>query len=390
MKKKLLIIVGAGASIDFGMPSVREIDKLFSDWANQWFPLQDNPKSNLYCYLRDVINRYYESGKNNKNETNFEEVLYQLNLLDHLSFDPCCEHALKALIEGKLFQFRESNNFNILSKELIVKLKNHFIDICKSIDFEKVRCLRIFLSAIKEKFEIGIITLNYDDVFTQTLPDLFTGFDENGKFNARLLLNRSDWNFIYHLHGSIHFSVTDNTISWFNKPEEDNELSLDIESEYNKMIYREGLSFYLHPIIAGYGKTLQVLRQPFRTYFAHANYLVNEADNFLFLGYGFGDEHLNALFSDIRDDRKRKIVIISKESEKQQSLPCRKDLWSYNLHRAIGFCFTPQYSCPENIKEFLDNNELEVSDSPDFPLAVWYNGMLEACKHPDKILAHLC
>jgi len=32
MKKKLLLITGAGASIDFGMPSVKEIDSLFDNW----------------------------------------------------------------------------------------------------------------------------------------------------------------------------------------------------------------------------------------------------------------------------------------------------------------------------------------------------------------------
>jgi len=35
--KKLLIIVGAGGSIQFGMPSVADVDTLFERWAKEYF-----------------------------------------------------------------------------------------------------------------------------------------------------------------------------------------------------------------------------------------------------------------------------------------------------------------------------------------------------------------
>jgi NAD-dependent SIR2 family protein deacetylase len=45
--KKLLIITGAGASLDFGMPSVAEIDKLFEKWACEIAPLASNPNKSF-------------------------------------------------------------------------------------------------------------------------------------------------------------------------------------------------------------------------------------------------------------------------------------------------------------------------------------------------------
>jgi NAD-dependent SIR2 family protein deacetylase len=62
--KKLLIIIGAGASLDFGMPSVTEIDKLFNSWASRHLPLANNERENLYTWVKDkVIKRLEEKSR---------------------------------------------------------------------------------------------------------------------------------------------------------------------------------------------------------------------------------------------------------------------------------------------------------------------------------------
>lgn len=82
LKKKLLITVGAGASVEFGMPSVLAVDKILDARAASLFPLAADPTSNLYAFVRDAIAAYY--AKHPKpamaKTVNFEEVLYQLNL----------------------------------------------------------------------------------------------------------------------------------------------------------------------------------------------------------------------------------------------------------------------------------------------------------------------
>lgn len=59
MKKKLLITVGAGASLDFSLPSVSEVDTFFDSFASKSHPLADDPTSNLYRYCRNAIDAYY-------------------------------------------------------------------------------------------------------------------------------------------------------------------------------------------------------------------------------------------------------------------------------------------------------------------------------------------
>ena len=75
-KKKLLIIVGAGASVEFNMPSVSNIDNLFDTWSNQILKIPSQNVS-LYSYLQKAVRTYYNSAaKPIKTDTNFEEILY--------------------------------------------------------------------------------------------------------------------------------------------------------------------------------------------------------------------------------------------------------------------------------------------------------------------------
>ena len=79
-KKKLMVVVGAGASIELGMPSVSDVDRLFSEWAKKDYPLANDENKSLYCYLRDEVNCHYSLNpkKGLRKETNFEELLYVL------------------------------------------------------------------------------------------------------------------------------------------------------------------------------------------------------------------------------------------------------------------------------------------------------------------------
>jgi hypothetical protein len=120
--------------------------------------------------------------------------------------------------------------------------------------------------------------------------------------------------------------------------------------------------------------------------------LVHEADSFLFLGYGFGDLHLNAAFSETRN-RPRPTLIIDWAIDTQDPLPFRLDNWSYNLFRTLPGdahkMSAPGKTAPADIGSLKADNEVEYSNDPKYPLAVWYNGLLEACKNVSVLLPYL-
>ncbi len=409
MKKKLLITVGAGASLDFGLPSVGAIDTFLDGRAGQTHPLAADPASNLYGYCRDAINAYYSNSPKPalRKWANFEEVLYQINLLLPYLSDPHQMHGSNALLSAnslpEVLHFGRNRStvngavMGNLSSSLMSELADYFIDVCATASTTKaseIAELGQFLAALQDEFEIGIITLNYDNLFTQALPGLHTGFDTTGNFDPMSVLARIDWNFIYHLHGSVHFAMTGvghdmHGITWTATPSKNHSVHATGRNSQDSM---EGINYPTSPLVAGYGKTQQILRQPFRTYFAQVSRLVHEADSLLFLGYGFGDLHLNAAFSEVRD-RYRPIVVVDWAGDNLDPLQLRHDTWSYNLFKTLpGNAHAMSragQSAPADLGGIKAANELEVSKDPGYPLAVWYNGMLEACRHPQKIVEHL-
>lgn len=409
-RKKLLITVGAGASVDFGLPSVSAVNTLLDDCAGKLYPLADNNGSNLYRHCREAIDTYYagtpEQGL--RKFVNFEEVLYQLNVLASYLSDDLRQHGSNALLAARplpeVLEFNRTRKavdgqvLRSLTHQLTDTVVDHFVEMCATVGTAKaaeIAELGQFLAALQEKFEIGIVTLNYDNVFTQALPGLHTGFDAaTGIFDPMAVLTRKWWNFIYHLHGSVHFAMTGvghdmHGIRWTATPLKNHTTHAFGRNSQDSI---EGTSYPMSSFVAGYGKTQQILRQPFRTYFAQLNRLVHEADSLLFLGYGFGDLHLNAAFSEVRS-RRRPIVVVDWAEKEQDSLPFRMDNWTHALFQTLpGNAHTMSWRrhvAPALMSDLKAANELEVSTDSSYPLAVWYNGLLAACQHRKKILRHL-
>ena len=409
MKKKLLITVGAGASLDFGMPSVSDIDKLFNKFANDNFSLTTGSNKNLYSFIRDEINSYYQKCPKSglRKSVNFEEVLYQILLLCGSLGDNYFYNASNALfLTKKLPNVNhfgkehpvDSNILRHLASHLVDSLLGEFINRCDQIKKDKkteLLKLESFLSTLTDQFDIGIISLNYDNIFTQAKPDLNTGFTKgSGIFDLQTVTNDSTWNFIYHLHGSVHFSMEGDSlnmhaIKWNDKPSKNHKTE---SAGRNTQDSTEGTPYLTSPIIAGYGKTNQILRPPFRSYYSQIDRLVLEADSYLFLGYGFNDLHLNSAFSTIRS-RQRPVVIIDWANDNQDPLQFRHDIWSENLFRTIPTNGSEMsfgnYSIPADIGELKRNKDFEISKNPKYPLAVWYSGVLDAYNNDSKVITKL-
>ncbi len=140
-KKKLLIIVGAGASVEFDMPPVSAIDTLFDTWCNQILSIPTTNKS-LYKHLKDEIENHFRSvTKPIKTDTNFEEVLYTAMNLYSLNNDNKTNpisafYDFKTMpqVQDQLGTTREVdyNDFKHLMSYLIDELLKEFRNKCQS------------------------------------------------------------------------------------------------------------------------------------------------------------------------------------------------------------------------------------------------------------------
>lgn len=406
MKKKLLIIVGAGASLDFGMPSVSDIDNLFESWASRHLPLADNESKNLYTWVKDKAETHFskQSKSGQYKAPNFEQTLFTIQNITSISESNYWgnHNPLNAFIDFKSFpeilfyrnkKIADGMDFQNLQGYLIDELLLYFRKQCLELQTKKtaeLNSLRLFFENLKEDFELGFINLNYDNVILSALPDLSTGFNhQTGEFDTSEFYN-SKWNFCYHLHGSVHFDtrdineIDDHPIFW----------QQDLKSKFhpgagqrNINQTSNGIKHLNSNIITGLDKPNQLLKVPFKQYFGKLDKLAYEADSFLFIGYGFGDIHLNKVFPIHRFDPKkiRKVAVIDWASDDTDGFWDRVDDWGNGLATTVR-CNTVLGNGVEGILSpkvghYKETKTLEFSPNRELPLSIWYNGLMEACKN---------
>jgi hypothetical protein len=216
---------------------------------------------------------------------------------------------------GKLRRSVDENSWRELGSFLSDTIIDSFRDKCRQLEpaaKAKIDEVRSFFRALSRRFHLAVVTLNYDDIIYRSLSGLTTGFGPDGVFSDELLLRRRHWPCILHLHGSVHFDMriagTDlHNVQW----QEDLSATFSQDSFGRSSIHSsEGTIFPQSVIVAGYGKTLQILRRPFRSYYSELDRLVNNSDAMLCLGCGFGDTHLNMAIEAYRDHRNRPVVLV--------------------------------------------------------------------------------
>ena len=221
-KRKVLVIVGAGASVEFGMPSVSDVGELLTSAANQWFPLADDPSRNAYEWLATTVKAYWATTTKPAlaREPNFEHLLHAIFILSSAYPNGLLTSPLGGLVTpismpdvlsfGKNRQKIGKDVLRALASLCADTIIDAFRGNCRQLNTTAAAMLQEmsgFLAALSSEFDIAVVTLNYDDIIWQTLPGLDTGFGADGIFDEKLLLLRSGWACILHLHGSVHFDM---------------------------------------------------------------------------------------------------------------------------------------------------------------------------------------
>jgi len=415
-KKKLLMVVGAGASVDFDIPGVAKVGGLISQEIQKLYPLVNDRSSNLYKYIEGRIRDYWKLAipPHLFREPHFEDVLYAIFAM--VTAYPAAIHtsALGALIapqilpdvlefgrDAKTAGRQELRSLAAFSVDAILK---EFRGCCKTVATSKASefsRLERFVTALQAEFDIAVVTLNYDNVMYRAFPDIETGFEPaSGQFQEGRILARTGWPCMLHLHGSVHFDMPTPRAGGHNIHEV--HWQPDIDATFaanafgrNPQATLEGPDFPTSVLVAGYGKTSQILRRPFRTYYSEVDRLVSACDAVLFTGYGFGDVHLNQAFSQFRDGRRRPVVILGFAQPGTMTLsgadPDNQVARAvvHDLHTDLRSMTWLGYGHPDLVDDLLDAREFEVSGDAATPLSVWYNGMLEACDNAKKFIRRL-
>jgi len=407
MKKKLLVILGAGSSIARGMPSVPALDQRMRKWASDWAALHGFP--DYYAALAREIETYYQSGPSGARPLlNFEKVLGEMIALSHwMTPAPWGDTLRQVACSGapppnlrfpNLFSDHEPYGPTVMVKDqlqhLLTELARHMRSLCQKLDLTSGAAAQYaaLFDGLRNAFDVGVYNLNYDTAALSAFPGAFTGFDRNGIFEPKAIHDRHEWGFVYHLHGSVHHSLVGefgNEICWRDLGEKFFDGHQGLAGDKRS----EGRSFPKTTIIAGGFKLDQLLVEPFHSVHAALVRHFYAADAILIGGYGFADVHINrALRNRLAIPGKRLPVLVLDHADcKTDPMELRYDSWAYELCAALnasGNCFVePGHTSPPIPSELAATGAFEISTP--HRIAIWYGGFGEAASRLDGIVPWL-
>jgi hypothetical protein len=414
-KRKLLVLAGAGAAIDFGMPSSACIQDLFLRLARDKFPLNGSAKehlfndgnliqslySHMYCKLVQFWNAEGVTEK-----PNFEDALHVITQLGALppeysakKFTP----ALGAFVTVCTFPeigfglngcAVDSATWRSLAECLVYGMVEEFRKRCSSVGSDSISILKSFFNALASEFDIAVVTTNYDDLLHRALPTLEMGFDnsDNGVFKQERILCRTAWPCLLHLHGSVHFDGTPDVGRQVTRWNDNLSGSFYQDAGSKSTRYSNaGYASPASPIIVGYAKAEKIGELPYRTYYLELDRLIYQSEALLILGHslGLGDTHLREAFSGYSEARRRNVVVIDYASGglPETSTAARaKRVFRYDANYQTWLA---SHSDGRRIEELKAAQKFEVCTNQERRLSLWYNGMREACDNAQKVVAEL-
>lgn len=319
VKKRISVLIGAGAAIDLEGPSTYKLTKAIVN------------KSDFLKLIALRLNKYYGVA-----QYNFEDIAHLLELA--LSYQSSSSSNTRNEFKPILKEFMCLDHF-LNRSNLIQAQQDLYQELWNSIYFYDEKFgnshdhswYKKFWNALNHKNNLDIFTLNYDTTIQQSLANLYTdGFVEECtdgdlyKFDPNNLYEGNKTKII-NLHGSILFGGSNfsnrtsqsvdfsdfNEIYKYHNYEVARKNFFDVGKSNNYSQAREMIR--LSPILTGLRKTEKLLVTPFDSYH---NYFFNSIRNnncLLIIGYSFGDHHINHIINKMTEIHKknRKIIVIN-------------------------------------------------------------------------------
>lgn len=304
--KKAMVLLGAGASRDYGAPLTGGLTNIIEREVKADAFVRsmggdaafDAIKSKLTSYLKEP--RYL----------NFEQIYH-------------CAHELRFMFSptpGAFDEFRPilqpflSNSLGLTQNALTTlaeKMTNAiYAEISRVCDANtlSLESLARFIEGLRTDHVTRIYTTNYDDFPLQAVPNLYTGFDPipcagPKRFEIDGFWADEDRPSLLHLHGSVHmgFAPPDGDIGellWFDDRAEALRRSSFSGSPLPSRM--DGTSILRSPVVTGLEKLSRLQQRPLSHFYSAMARDAMRAHVIYVIGSGLADLHLNTWLAEAR------------------------------------------------------------------------------------------
>lgn len=298
---RAIVIVGAGASKEFGIPLTADFGKLIDDAIRNDSYCAHTGGADVYFDVQAKLDNYYGDA----NEAHFERVYHVLHEIDALRLTPGAIAKFRPVMHP-FVELTKGYSNDALKSAAQVMLRAIYAETSRVCDAPETSLMPLtnFLSKLEDRFIPRIYTTNYDDFFEQARGlGYFNGFTQRAD-GCHLFDPRSYWSNweqpgCFHLHGAVRMGfphpksseIEIGDIGWFDSRAQALPFSEFNGSGVNRL---DGTGIVRSAIITGLDKLGRIQQSPFGTYYAGLAREVMEADVIFVLGSGLGDLHLNS------------------------------------------------------------------------------------------------
>ena len=304
--RRALVVTGAGASLDFGIPGTAELTGTIEAQVLADKFSRCCGADSAYKEIRDKLAGYFQGGAS---AVNFEHVYHCAHEL-LFTFEPPpttldeYRPILVPFIEGTLTADERA------LRTLVERMaKFLFDDVSTACDRSTASLapLTDFVDKLREDHITRVYTTNYDDVLLRAVPDFYTGFDTASRpgpsrFDPHGFWDAMDADGLFHIHGSVHMAAPHPMLSgagpgelcWFEDRAEARLRAFSTGSGLRRM---DGTRVASTALITGLDKLSRLQRSPFLHYYASLTRDATVADVIFLIGSGLFDLHLNTWLS---------------------------------------------------------------------------------------------
>lgn len=316
--KRALLILGAGASLEFGAPSTPQLTKMLRQKILEDSWMQHIGGGKAHEEIRAALESYYVGGQHS---VTFEQIYHCAHEM-LFAFPPTAgavneyRPALFPFLERK-FEADQRALRALLGR--MAKILYQEISAACSSPRTSLAPLSRFLNKLRGSHVTRVYTTNCDDFVLQAAPDLFTGFDEQPvdapkRFDGRRFWEASDRDCLLHLHGSVHMGFSHDRpetplgeLFWYDDREEALRHATYNGSGKRRM---DGTEFEIAAVITGLDKLSRLQQRPLSYFYSALAEDALRADLILVVGCGLGDLHLNNWLTEARLQSPRPPIVI--------------------------------------------------------------------------------
>lgn len=308
MKKRAVVLFGAGASVEYGVPSTAKLTEAIQRkiTADDWMKLSGGDKA--FSTIKAGLSDYLQK----PGIVNFEHIYHCVHELIY-SFAP----SLGAFDEFRplLLPFVTNNTglderaLRSLAQKLVEVI---FAEISASCSSSPITLdpLAHFIETLRAQYITRIYTTNYDDFPLQAVSNLYTGFDANSRpgpkpFEIDDFWRKENVDSIFHLHGSVHMGFPFPShhngeigdLCWFDDRAEALKYASYSGSDNRRM---DGSGVLRSAVITGLDKLSRLQQRPLSHFYSAMARDMMSADIIFVIGSGLGDLHLNTWLKESR------------------------------------------------------------------------------------------